>query len=429
MHSRGSGFFDFSYTTLTIGNLLVALLFFSAPSRAMRVSTGIVASLLLVDMIVILAVPRLRAEEGGVGIASVIWAFVIATWCIIADRVVAWGKREEEERLTGRPETRRTLREWLAVLVATTILAIYIIIVILTTGTLTLRALDAGLPPPGQRYPVDAGKYDVHLSCVGNATGAPTMLLEAGEHPAEAAFEHWAYAALQNGTISRYCYWDRPGYAWSDNAPSPHSAGMSADALSEALAWAGEEGPWILVSAGYGSVVSRIFASRQRGVRGMMLVDPLHEDLLRTVGNPAKGFATWGWGVLSPLGVTRIGGAMFRGRTKQDRVYGRDVGKGGKMLKARLQENLVAESFSLREVGQSRKIQSRETPVVVVSSGVKCGSDAEWRDKQEDLTNLTDRLLGWDVVGQAPHEVWTTLEGRRIMERRLKELVKVAETR
>ena len=64
MHARGSGFFDFSYTTLTTGNLLVALLFFANPSRGMRVLTYVIAFFLLVDMIVILAVGRLRQEEG-----------------------------------------------------------------------------------------------------------------------------------------------------------------------------------------------------------------------------------------------------------------------------------------------------------------------------------------------------------------------------
>merc|ERR1712225_81371 len=72
MHSRGSGFFDFSYTTLTTGNLLVALLFFANPSRGMRVLTYVIAFFLLVDMILILAVGRLRQEEGWVGIASVV---------------------------------------------------------------------------------------------------------------------------------------------------------------------------------------------------------------------------------------------------------------------------------------------------------------------------------------------------------------------
>jgi hypothetical protein len=219
MQSRGSGFFDFSFTTLTTGNLLVALLFFANPSKAMRVSTIIITGLLVIDMIIILAVSRVRSEESWVGVASVIWATVIAFWCAVTDRVVAWGKREEEERLTGRPETRRTAKEWLGVLIATVILIFYIAITILMTATLILRARDASLQMEGDRIFVDGHKYQVHLACVGNITHSggkrsPTVLLEAGENPSELDFENWTYNSFQNGTISRYCYWDRPGYAW-----------------------------------------------------------------------------------------------------------------------------------------------------------------------------------------------------------------------
>jgi len=345
MHSRGSGFFDFSYTTLTTGNLLVALLFFANPSRAMRILTVVLAAFLLIDMIIILAVGRIRMEEGWVGIASVVWAVVIALWTALTDRVVAWGKREEEERLTGRPETRRTLREWLGVLIATTILAVYVVIVVLMTATLIIRSRDASLDMYGDRIFVDGDKYQVHLACVGNvALGkngkrTPTILLEAGEDPSEYDFEHWAYSAYTNGTIDRYCYWDRPGYAWSDNAPSPHSAGMSATVLSEALAKSGEQGPWILVSAGYGSIISRIFSSTHlRDVVGIMLVDPLHEDLLHRIGSVGRGFILWGYGIISPLGIERIGGALFHGRSREDRVYGESAYQGGKFIKAQLQE-------------------------------------------------------------------------------------------
>lgn len=432
MHSRGSGFFDFAYTCLTIGNLLVAILFFAAPAKALRITTAIIAGFLLIDMILILAVPRIRLEEGWVGIASVVWAVLIAFWCILTDRVVAWGKREEEERLTGRPETRRTLKEWLAVLVATIITAIFIVIIILMTGTLSIRSRDSTLGMTGERILVDDDKYAVHLACVGNVTYTkgqkdPTIILEAGEDPSEYDFEHWAYAAQENGTISRYCYWDRPGYAWSDNAPSPHSAGMSADALSEALAVAGEDGPWILVSAGTGSIVSRIFSSRNlKRVTGIMLVDPLHEDLLHRIGGPGRGFLLWAWGIISPLGIERLGGAIFKGRTREDRVYGRNAYQSGKFIKAQLQENLVAESMTKSEVVTSRNIQSDDTPLVVISSAIKCRKDSEWERKQEDLTKLTQNLISWDVVNKAPHQVWRTYEGRKVMEDRLKDLVKVS---
>jgi pimeloyl-ACP methyl ester carboxylesterase len=432
MHSRGSGFFDFAFTCLTLGNLLVAVIFFVAPAKALRITTAIITGLLLIDMIIILAVPRIRLEEGWPGIASVVWAVVIAAWCILTDRVVAWGKKEEEERLTGRPETRRTMKEWGAVLLATIFSIIFIIIALLMTSTLAIRTRDTTVEMFGDRILVDGDKYAVHLACVGNTTYTgkekdATILLEAGEEPLEYDFEHWAYSAYQNGTISRYCYWDRPGYAFSDNAPSPHSAGMSADALSEALARAGEEGPWILVGAGTGTIVSRIFSSRHlKQVTGIMLVDPMHEDLLHRIGSPGRGFILWGWGVISPLGIQRLAGAIFNGRTREDRVYGKSAYQGGKFIKAQLQENLVADSLSKNEVVSARNIQLADTPLVIVSSGIKCRTDSEWERKQQDLTKLTDNLVAWDVVNKAPHQVWDTLDGRTVMEKDLKALVKAS---
>lgn len=431
MNTRGSGYFDFAYTTLTAGNLLIAILFFSTPSRAMRISGLIIAVLLLVDMIMILAVQRIRDEEGWIGMASVIWATFIAIYNVVADRVVAWGKKEEEERLTGRQETRRSLREWCAVLTSSIIMVVLVVVVVLLTGNLGIRSRDATLSPPGERYLVDGDKYEVHLACVGTAGNDvagnpnPTVLLEAGEGPVEDSFEDWIYDAYQNGTIDRYCYWDRPGYAWSDNAPSPHSAGMSVDALSEALAQAGEQGPWILVGAGIGGIHSRIFSSRHlRDVSGILLVDAMHEDLLYRVGAPGRGFLIWAHGIISPLGLDRLAGALFKGRSREDRVYGRSASQGGKYLKAKLQENLVANSLTKSEVNSARNIQTRETPLVVVSSGINVRKDSEWEKKQEDLTKITDKLVAWDVVNKAPHKVWETLEGRHILEKRLGQLVK-----
>ena len=436
MNTRGSGYTDFAYTCLTLGNLLVALLFFIGPARAMRISLMVVTVLLIADMIVIAAVTRLRIEEGWVGLFSVIWASVMSIWCIVTDRTVEWGKREEEERLTGRPEKRRTLSQWLSVLAGTFILIIYILVAILLTVTLVMRAIDATLQPDGQRIFVDGDKYQVHLNCIGNVTDtqgnkAVTVLLESGEDPVEYELTRWAYHTYTNGTIPRFCYWDRPGYAWSDNAPSPHSAGMSAVALTEALAVAGETGPWISLSAGYGSVVARIFAAMNlRDVAGIMLIDPLHEDLLdKYAASPAQGFKLWAFGVLSPLGIQRLGGALFKGRTKEDRVYGPSADETGTFLKAKLQENLVASSLSKSELKSARNIQDERTPLVVVSSGLSIRKDAsgEWERKQRDLTGVTGNLMNWDVVKRAEHRVWRSLEGRDIMEKRVGQLVRKVE--
>ena len=432
MHSRGSGFFDVAYTTLTIGNIITALLFFASPSTAMSILQMAISVLLLIDMIIILAVPRIRVEEGWIGVASVVWAALIGGYNVVTNRTVSWGKAEEEERLTGRQETRRTLREWCAVLTATVLMVVFVVITVLLTAVLVLRSRDATLSAPGKRYLVDGDKYAVHLACVGNQTfnadgePNPTVLLEGGYMPVEYSFEDWMYDAYTNGTVDRYCYWDRPGLGWSDNAPSPHSAGMSADAISEALAIAGEDGPWILVSAGIGSIYSRVFSARHpRDIKGMMFIDGLHEDLLYKIASAGRGFVLWGRGIISPLGLDRLSGALFKGRTKEDRVYGKSAYQGGKFLKNKLQENLVADSLTKNEVVSARNIQDPKVPLVVVTSGVHLKKDKDWERKQEDLTKVTENLLAWDIVKGAPsEEIWRSSEGAKILEKRLGELYK-----
>ncbi|KAH8700678.1 mitochondrial integral membrane protein [Talaromyces proteolyticus] len=430
MHNRGSGFTDFSYTTLTVGNLIISLLFFAVPSRPMIIWNGILALLLLVDVLIIVAVPRLRFEEGGVGIASVVWAALITIYNVAQIYFVEKGKEQEEERLTGRVETRRTLLEWLAVLAETVVLGIVAIVVILLTATLILRARDASIEAPGKKYAVNNAKYEIHLACVGDSAendrqNLSTILVEAGEGPSEHTLQPFIHNAYANGTIHRYCYWDRPGFAWSDNAPSPHSAGMSADILSEALALAGEQGPWILVSAGVGSIYSRIFASRHvHDVTGLLLIDPTHEDQLQKIASPGRGFRLWGRGIVSPLGLDRLAGAIFKGRTREDRVYGRVSYQGGRFIKAKLQENLAAESMTASEIASAKNIQTPETPLVIVSSGVEVGRSESWAKQQEALTKITEHLVAWDIVKGAPHEVWETLKGREAVEKRLGELVR-----
>lgn len=428
MHSRGSGFLAFSYTTLATCYFVLGLLFFTVPSKPMTIWGIVLAVLLLVDMIIILAVPRIRLEEGWVGIASVVWAVAVSLHQVIQNRAVAWGKREEEERLTGREETRRSLREWAAVLVENIALAVMAIAALLFTATLILRARDASLEPPGHRYSVYGDTYQVHLACVGNRTedsDEPTILLEGDWGPVEHNLQPFIDDAYRHGAMSRYCYWDRPGLAWSDNAPSPHSAGMSADALSEALALADESGPWVVVSAGVGSLHSRLFASRHLlEVSGIFLIDPLHEAYLNDLGNPGRGFLLWLRGILSPLGLDRLAGAIVRGRTREDRVAGRSAYQSGKFIKAKLQENLVANTMTAAEVQSARHIQMGQTPLVVVSSGREMRKDSTWAKRQEDLSHITDSLLSWDVVHDAPHEIWTDGEGRQVLEKRLREIVK-----
>ncbi|KAK0754170.1 hypothetical protein B0T18DRAFT_312898 [Schizothecium vesticola] len=430
LHARGSPFFAFGYATVALLTLATELLFFAVPSRSTRALSFVAAGLLLVDAVVIVAVGRVRHEELVAGVASVFWATGMAVWAVAADRTVMWGKRQEEERLTGRPETRRTLLEWTEVMLSGLALGVLAVVVLFMTCTLVLRAFDSRLAPPGERYWVDDGKYQIHLYCHGNKTDefgnkTTTVLVEGGEDPVERGLWQFAEDALNNGSISRYCFADRPGYAWSDNAPSPLSVSMASDALRQTLSRAGEEGPWILASAGIGSLYSRVFSSRNgEDVRGILMIDPLHEDLLARVGAPGRGFMLWLQGAMSPLGIQRNFGAILKGRGSADRVWGRASYLSGKRIFAKLQESLVA-SLSKREVESSRVIQRKDVPLVVISSGEQIRRDSEWEDKQRDLSHLTGNLEDWDIVDDAPHQVWQTLKGREVMEKRLRKLAKL----
>ncbi|KAM5356174.1 hypothetical protein ACJ41O_002820 [Fusarium nematophilum] len=430
IETRGSIWLTFGYATLTLATLIFNLIFFEVPSKPVRVLAIITAAMLLLNMILILSVQRTRYEESWVGAVGVIWALLMSLWTLLTDRTVKWGKEEEEERLTGRAETRRTLFEWSEVMVSTIAYTITLVAVFLITLTIILRSLDAGVAPPGKLHWVDNGKYRLHVYCHGNKTDSkgnemPTVLFEGGERTVE--YEFWAFAdnALKNGSFPRFCFADRPGYGWSDNAPSPSSAGFVVDTLSEALADAGERGPWILASAGIGSIYSRVFSSRHGDhVKGLLLIDPLHEDLLDQVGSPGRGFLLWLRGVISPLGLDRLPGAIFRGRTSRDRVYGRSAQQGGKFIFAKLQESLVAGSYTRRDAQTSRQIQDRDTPLVVISSGDHVKKSHTWEKKQRDLTKLTGKLKHWDIVDGAPHEVWRTFDGREKIEKRLRQLVR-----
>ncbi|KAI7768291.1 hypothetical protein LZL87_014045 [Fusarium oxysporum] len=74
---------------------------------------------------------------------------------------------------------------------------------------------------------------------------------------------------------------------------------------------------------------------------------------------------------------------------------------GGKFIFAKLQENLVARSFTRRDAKNSRQIQDKDTPLVVITSGLPVKQSNTWEKKQRDLTELTDKLKGWDIVDSA----------------------------
>jgi len=428
LFTQGSGWFAFSYSTLATGTLLAVLVFYGTPSKTERGIWLTTLFFLFVNLIIIVSAGPIRRGENWIGIVSCTWAFVVTGWAIICDCVVEHGRHEENERLTGYRHARRSALALFSVFSGTVLLSITLIVTVLFTINLSILARDDTLSPPGHLYTVDNNRYSVHIHCVGNKTShydrSPTLLLESNHRPAEGRIAAWADDLYEEHHIQRYCYWDRPGYGWSDNGPSPLSAGMAVDALSEALTKAGEVGPWVLVSHGVGGIYSRIFASRHVGdVQGLLLIDTLPESLLHYLASAKRGFWLWFHGILYPLGIDRLVTTIFMGHHRGDRLIGKDSWQRGSEIKAKLQEQSVATTFTMNEVIAARAILPRDIPFAVVSSGKAVKKDKAWADGQRELSKLTDELIAWDIVDNAGHEVWKSEKGAEILQKRIGQLL------
>jgi pimeloyl-ACP methyl ester carboxylesterase len=353
----------------------------------------------------------------------------VVLWTVASDLVVKRGKATIEEEMIGRVQTSRSWKERFEVGTSGIALIILLICVFLTTITLIIRSVDNRVSPPGNRISVNSNRYRLHLHCEGNVTDSkgqkmPTVLLEGGEDAVENGLWQLAEEMVRNGSISRYCFIDRPGYGWSDAAPSPTSAGMEVMAVNEALAKAGERGPWVIVSAGLGSIYSRIFAAQHgKDIKGLIFIDPLHEDYLNGVGSGVRRFLLWVRGIASPLGLDRVPAAIFSGRSSADRIWGSSSRQSGKYIFSKLQEALMATTFTKREVVSSRTTQRQNTPLTVITSGDQLKEDSNWDAAQRDLTKLTANLKHWDIVDDAPHRVWDTEAGRDRIAKRVEQMV------
>jgi len=144
---------------------------------------------------------------------------------------------------------------------------------------LTLRIIPAvlllALPcaATAQRVDIGTGQH-LHLDCTGR--GSPTVILEAGA--GDFSFV-WSLVQSRVAVRTRVCSYDRGGYWQSDPGTRPRTYAQLALELRTALDRAGEKPPYVLVGQSYGGLVVRGFAKRYaRDVKGMVLVDPVHED-------------------------------------------------------------------------------------------------------------------------------------------------------
>ena len=137
------------------------------------------------------------------------------------------------------------------------------------------------VPPTGRFYSgSDFSYFKMHLYCVGAATSriTPTVLIETDWGAVSYEWSMVTNFLLRQSNI-RVCRYDRAGYGWSEPGPAPRDARTAASELSKILKDAGEVGPLVFVSYGFGTYISRIFTATTTShtVAALVMIDAQHE--------------------------------------------------------------------------------------------------------------------------------------------------------
>lgn len=455
IHTRGKSFLELDLSLLNVLVNGITLWYLNVPSLLDR-RIGYVSSFLLgIDLIVMFLVPNMREQFGFPGTFLFTWTFLNFLLTSLAIHVVENGKVYQEIRYTGRPETRRTLSELAILLVKVAARSVLMLLIFCISFRLMLQAFDCHQKPWGKMVPVENNQFKVHLACFGdvrqqkestqvNDDSQPVVLVEGGQLTSSEVFQEWIEELFHLNKIQRYCVWDRPGYAFSDSAPSPISVGIIVDYLREALRNEGIEGPFSLVSFDIGGLYSRVFASQSPGsIHSMMLVDSWHEDLLKiypfsgynrknedrkTFNNILEfmdtrtGLKLWLKGFISPLGIFTNFHWLFHPRrySSNSRIFGSDMYYLSKYLRARFQEQVTASILSYNEVAST---DIHNVPLSVVSSDFMIKNSLNWGKWQRELSQLSSNPIEWVIAENSDHFIWFSPRGRSQLQKSLLRLL------
>ena len=136
---------------------------------------------------------------------------------------------------------------------------------------LASRAMSPPYDPRGRT--VEVGGTSIYIDCRGS--GAPTVILEAGLGAGAAG---WGAVLDGVAATTRVCAWDRPGLGRSEARPL-HSGSETVAILQDALAAAGESGPFVVVGHSLGGVYGRLFAATSGDVQAFVMIDTFEPDL------------------------------------------------------------------------------------------------------------------------------------------------------
>lgn len=260
-------------------------------------------------------------------------------------------------------------------------------------------------PPPGQM--VSVGDRQLHLLVTGEATGYPTVLLEAGI----ASFSsNWYWVHTELSQITRVISYDRAGLGWSDPSPEPFDAYQSARDLHTALANADIDGPYVVAAHSYGGLVMQAFTDLYPDeVVGMVLADTSHADQWARIPGSRDGRMVAAsnriTGALAGVGLVRLFNmfsSLSQGLPEQQVA---EMKASFASVQPWITSSAVIAIWNTRTRSQINQADDLgNLPLIVLSAGERPNyGKAEMDAQQADLATLSANSLHQTVAG-ASHE-------------------------
>lgn len=274
----------------------------------------------------------------------------------------------------------------------------------------TYQAIATGIDrrtytPSGQQ--VDIGGRRIHMVVMGEDTGQPTVILEAGMATFSSNF-FWVQNEL--AATTRVVAYDRAGLGWSDPSPEPQDAQQSARDLYAALQAAGISGPYVVAGHSYGGLVVRAFTDLYPDeVAGMVLIDASHPDQWARIPASREGRLN-GWGnlltgFLARFGVVRafhLGSAVYNGLPERPAAQMQAILAKPETWQSSGEVLLIWNERSRPLINQARSLGDLPLAVLSVTGQPNFVADVLTR-LQNELPTLSSNSAHYTVEG-ATHE-------------------------
>ena len=261
--------------------------------------------------------------------------------------------------------------------------------------------------PPGQFVDLDGRR--IHLLVMGNETGKPTVILDAG---IGSFSSNWAWVQSELAAATRVVAYDRAGLGWSDPAPEPQDAQQSAKDLHAALQKAGIPGPYVIAGHSYGGLVVRAFADLYpQNVTGMVLVDASHPDqwthIPASKGGRTVAIGNRITGILVRLGIVRLfdmNASLIAGLPERQAGEMKTFLTRPQAWSTSSGVLGIWEARTRAQINQARKLG--DLPLAVLSVSEQALYAEVLTRLQGELPTLSSNSIHWTVEG-ATHESLT----------------------